>query len=59
MATAERMNRGYLGRILRLALPAPDIVKAILDGRQPAGIRMPRLRAPFPVDWYEQRAMFE
>jgi hypothetical protein len=35
MAAAERIERGYLGRILRLALLASDIVEAILHGRQP------------------------
>jgi len=35
MAAAERLERGYLGSLLRLTLLAPDIVSAILDGRQP------------------------
>ena len=30
--TAETLDRGYLGRILKLALLAPAIVGAILDG---------------------------
>ena len=38
MATAERIERGYLGSILRLTLLAPDIVEAILDGRQLEGL---------------------
>lgn len=33
MAAAERIDRGYLGRVLQLTLLAPDIVEAILDGR--------------------------
>ena len=33
-AAAERIERGYLGSLLRLTLLAPDIVSAILDGRQ-------------------------
>ena len=32
MAAAERIERGYLGSLLRLTLLAPDIVEAILDG---------------------------
>jgi hypothetical protein len=35
-ATAEKINESYVGRVLRLTLLAPDIVEAILDGRQPA-----------------------
>ncbi len=43
MAAAERIDRGYLGRVLQPTLPAPDIVEAILDGRQPDGVTPPRL----------------
>jgi hypothetical protein len=39
-----------------LALPAPDIVEAILDGRQPAELGVFVLREGFPVEWGEQRA---
>ena len=34
MAAAERVERGYLGSLLRLRLLAPNLVEAILDGRQ-------------------------
>jgi hypothetical protein len=57
MAAAERLERGYLGSLLRLTLLAPDIVSAILDGRQPDGVTMPRLLEPFPTYWAEQRAL--
>ena len=36
IAAAEKINASYVGRVLRLTLLAPDIVEAILDGRQPA-----------------------
>ncbi|WP_246420359.1 hypothetical protein [Neoroseomonas alkaliterrae] len=55
MATAERIDRGYLGRILQLTLLAPDIVEAILDGRQPDGLTLPVFLAPLPSTWAEQR----
>ena len=55
LAKAEKIDRGYLGRILLLTLLAPDIVEAILDGRQPAELGLPRLMKPFPVVWSEQR----
>ncbi|MFC0386808.1 hypothetical protein [Muricoccus vinaceus] len=32
MAEAERLDRGYMGRLLQLTLLAPDTVEAILDG---------------------------
>ena len=55
LAKAEKIDRGYLGRILQLTLLAPDIVEAILDGRQPPELGLPRLMKPFPVVWSEQR----
>ena len=51
MASAEKIERGYLGSLLRLTLLAPDIVEAILDGRQPEGMTLPRLMEPIPVVW--------
>ena len=57
MAAAEQIERGYLGTLLRLTLLAPDVVEAMLDGRQPADMTLPRLLAPFPAGWAEQRAM--
>ncbi len=42
-------------RILRLTLLAPDIVEAILDGRQGSEITLARVLEPFPVEWVRQR----
>ena len=47
---------GYLDHILMLTLLAPDIVEAIMDGRQPAELGVHVLREGFPVEWGEQRA---
>ena len=54
MAAVERLDRGYLGRILQLTLLAPDIVEAILDGRQPPELGLPGLMEPLPAKWSEQ-----
>jgi len=53
-------SRKHLSRLLRLATLAPDIVAAILDGRQPAQLsRIVLLEAAdLPIDWIEQRARF-
>ena len=56
IAAAEKIDRGYVGSILRLTLLAPDIVEAILDGRQPDGLGLPALLKPFPLEWKRQRA---
>ena len=55
LATAERINPSYVSRLLRLTLLAPDIVEAILDGRQPAGLHLDDLMAPFRVEWERQQ----
>jgi hypothetical protein len=55
IATAEKIDRGYVGSILRLTLLAPDIVEAILDGRQPAALCLSALLKPFPLQWDRQR----
>ena len=54
MATAEKIERGYLGTLLRPTLLAPDLVEAILNGRQPEGVTLPRLLEGLPVSWGEQ-----
>ncbi len=55
LAQAEKINPSYIARILRLTLLAPDIVEAILDGRQPPELQLDKLLAPFPVEWERQR----
>ena len=56
IAAAEKINASYVGRVLRLTLLAPDIVEAILDGRQQAEMTLAVLMRPFPVVWREQQA---
>jgi hypothetical protein len=40
----------------RLTLLAPDIVQAILDGRQPEEMTLPGLMTGVVVEWKAQRA---
>jgi hypothetical protein len=54
IAAAEKINASYVGRILRLTLLAPDIVEAILAGRQPAETTLAVLMRPFSVGWEQQ-----
>lgn len=58
IARAEKINTSYVSRILRLSLLAPDIVEAILDGRQGPEVTMAVLQRPFPVEWEGQRSRF-
>ena len=55
IAAAEKINESHVGRVLRLTLLAPDIVEAILGGRQPAQMTLAVLMRPFPSKWKRQR----
>jgi hypothetical protein len=55
MAAGEKLDRGYLGRLLQLTLLAPDVVEAIVEGRLAEGVTLPGLMEPFPVEWAQQR----
>ena len=55
IARAEGINPSYVSRILRLTLLAPDIVEAVLDGRQAPELTLARLMKRFPVEWERQR----
>ena len=48
------MNRGYIVGVLRLTL-APEIVEAILDGRQPEGMQLEGLLVGVPPEWEAQQ----
>jgi hypothetical protein len=54
MAAAERIERGYLGALLRLTLLAPSLVETVLNGRQPAHPRLPASTETFPAEWDRQ-----
>ena len=54
-AEAENIRQSYLSRVLRMTLLAPEIVEAILAGRQPDGLTMTRAMQPFPLEWVRQR----
>lgn len=59
LAEAEQINQSYLCRVLRLTLLAPDVVEAILDGRQPVGLQLAALLSPLPMEWGAQRKRLE
>ena len=56
LAAAERINASYVSRILRLTLLAPDIVEAILDGRQTEELNLAKAIKLCAQSWLEQRA---
>jgi len=59
LAKRDKVDPGDIGKALDLAFLAPDIVEAILDGRQPADLTATRLRrlTNLPAAWSEQRRL--
>jgi site-specific DNA recombinase len=55
IAQLTSLDEHYAGRILNCSFLAPDIVEAILDGRQPADLSVQKLLRSLPLIWAEQR----
>jgi hypothetical protein len=55
LAEREGIAPSYMTRVLRLTLLAPEIVEAILEGKQGPEMTLGRLLKGFPVEWEEQR----
>jgi hypothetical protein len=55
LAAAEKIDRSYCCRVLRLTLLAPEIVEAILNGLQPEELTLPGLMKGFPIEWEGHR----
>jgi hypothetical protein len=56
LAEQEGVAVAYVCRLLPLTCLAPDIVEAILDGRQPKGLRLAEMLENGPLGWEEQRS---
>lgn len=54
LAEREGITPSYMTRVLRLTLLAPDIIEAILDGKQGPEVTLARVHEPFPMAWPEQ-----
>jgi len=56
LAEREGIAFTYMARVLRLSLLAPDIVEAILDGRQGQEVTLAHVMDPLSIVWSDQRA---
>jgi hypothetical protein len=54
IAAQTGMTQRYISRILKCALLAPELVEAVLDGRQPAEMSLERLTTNLPLAWSAQ-----
>jgi hypothetical protein len=59
IAAREGLAVRYVGRLIRLAFLAPEIVEAIVEGRQPATLTTEALtrRIELPYSWCSQRTI--
>jgi hypothetical protein len=58
LAEQEGVTDAYVCRLLPLTCLAPDIMEAILDGRQPKGLRLAEMLGNGPLAWEEQLRAF-
>jgi hypothetical protein len=56
LAEQAGVTDAYVCRLLPLTCLAPDIVEAILDGRQPKGLRLAEMLGNGSLGWEEQRS---
>jgi hypothetical protein len=54
LAEREGIAPSYMTRVLRLTLLSPDIVEAILDGRQGPEVTLAKVLEPLPSEWGQQ-----
>jgi hypothetical protein len=60
IASQEHVTPGYISRLLRLPSLAPDIITAIVNGKNPPQLtakKLMRIALELPVDWTEQRKL--
>ena len=55
LAREAGLTERYVGKVFRCAFLAPDIVEAILAGRQPQDLNFDKLCQDIPLSWVEQR----
>ena len=55
LARETGLTERYVGKVFACAFLAPDIVEAILEGRQPQGLTFAKLTDNVPLSWGEQR----
>lgn len=58
LARETGFTRRYVRNVFGCAFLAPDIVEAILEGRQPLTLKFANLYKDIPLSWAEQRQHF-
>jgi len=58
LARETGLTRRYVRNVFGCAFLAPDIIEAILEGRQPLTLKFENLYKNIPLTWAEQRQQF-
>jgi DNA invertase Pin-like site-specific DNA recombinase len=58
IARCFKLNDAHVRRLLRFGYLAPDILEAIVEGRQPRSLTVKRLLQGIPCVWSDQRVAF-
>lgn len=61
LAKQLKLELGWVSEVLRMTLLAPDIVQAVLEGRQSRNLNLQTMRgrnSDIPLIWEGQRRMF-
>lgn len=61
LARRFKLEPGWVSEVLRMTRLAPDIIRAVLDGKQPRHLNLHALRgrqAEVPLEWDDQRRLF-
>jgi len=59
LAEGEGIAPSYMTRVMRMTLLAPEIVEAIVNGRQGPEMTLARLLEPFASIWTQQMELFD
>ena len=59
IAEKDGVDSNYVTRVINLSFLAPDIIKAIIEGRQPTTVTADTImdQFPLPIDWADQRKL--
>jgi site-specific DNA recombinase len=57
LAKATKLEPRYINSIMRVAFLAPEIVEAIIDGRQPPGLTLCSVTGVLPMSWHQQKKL--
>ena len=58
LAKRDGISRRYIRRLIDLAFLSPELIEAILQGRQPVALTATRLtKLELPLDWTEQHRL--